>query len=92
MRMKVALIQKVYREHPGFVQIAKRKTEELKLTDVYDLDQLRKTREDVVADINAFLQGYRVLCVSERVDSKKMWQLFTPKIMRASFLQSFLMN
>lgn len=75
-RKKVALIQTIYREHPDFVQITKQKFSEMKLTDIYDLDRLRKVRESVVADINRFLQAERVLCVSEKIDSKKMWALY----------------
>ena len=75
-RKKVALIQTIYRQHPEFVQIAKQKTEEMKLTDIYDLDRLRKVRESVIADINRFLQAERVLCVSEKINSKKMWALY----------------
>jgi hypothetical protein len=76
MRTKVAMIQQLYREHPEIIEISKKQAAELELTDIYDLDRLRATRESVVTDINKFLQGYRVLCVCGRSDLKKMWELY----------------
>jgi hypothetical protein len=43
------------------------------VADVFDLDHLKKSNEALIREINEFLQGYRVLCVSEIIDSDKMW-------------------
>ncbi len=42
------------------------------VADVFDLDHLKKSNEALIREINEFLQGYRVLCVSEIIDSDKM--------------------
>jgi len=43
---------------------------------VFDPEHLKKRNRAFVEEINAFMQGYRVLCVSEKNDSPAMWERY----------------
>lgn len=73
MRLKVGLIQEAFRNNPAAADLVKAAKKNDLIADVFDLDRLRKSTESFIAEINEFLQGYRVLCVSETIDSDRMW-------------------
>jgi len=47
---------------------------ELEARPVYDVDAMRIMSESFVAEINEFMQMYRVLCVTPALDSARMWE------------------
>jgi hypothetical protein len=43
---------------------------------VFDLESMKRRHLAHVAEINAFMQGFRILCVSSRKDSERMWDRY----------------
>ena len=76
MRLKVGLIQEAFRNNPDAANIVKAAKEKDVISDVFDLDRLKKPTGAFINEINEFLQGYRVLCVSEIIDSDMMWRRY----------------
>ena len=73
IRRKLSLIQSAFRANPDVARIVKAAKANDLISDVYDFDRMKKSMETFIKEINEFLQGYRVLCVSERSDSDTMW-------------------
>lgn len=73
MKEKVALIQQIYRADTIAADVVKAEQARRGLSAVYDVEHMRARSKVFVAEINEFMQGYRVLCVSTRKDSEEMW-------------------
>lgn len=73
MRYKIGLIQQAFRNNPNAAEVVKAAKANDVIADVFDLDHLERSNQALIREINEFLQGYRVLCVSERIDSDRMW-------------------
>ena len=76
MREKIACIQSIYRKNPEIAKRTKEAGDSIPLSDIYDLERVRLSTRSFVNEMNEFFQGYRVLCVSEKSNSKKMWALY----------------
>jgi len=50
-----------------------------KEAELYDVDYWRERSKAFVEEINAFMQGYRVLCVTTNKDSDQMWEGYAEK-------------
>jgi len=99
MRAKVALILAAFKANPDVARILKeaKKT----MPSVFNLEKMKQRHLDYVAEINAFMQGFRILCVSSRKDSERMWNRYadghkgivlkiSPNILKDSKFQCFL--
>jgi hypothetical protein len=73
LRANIILMQRIFRENPGAVEIVK---EGMRKTNVFSLDQMRAKNKQFVDEINDFMQGYRILCVSELNNSSRMWERY----------------
>jgi len=74
LRASITTMQRVFRENPGAVQIVK---DGLRKSSVFTLDQMRTKNASFVDEINDFMQGYRILCVSSTLnDSERMWERY----------------
>jgi len=73
LRASITLMQRIFREKPGAVQIVK---DGMRKSKVFTIDQMRAKNRTFVDEINDFMQGYRVLCVSESKDSERMWERY----------------
>jgi hypothetical protein len=82
MRQKVSILQAAFKANPNAADIIKEAKKGL--PSVFNLEHMKQRHMDFVAEINAFMQGYRILCVSSCKDSDRMWQR-TRKVTRASF-------
>lgn len=71
MRMKVMLLQKSLKA--DMAELLKRQLTQLK---IYDLEEMRHRNSNFVAEINAFMQIYRILCVSTLNDAQRMWERY----------------
>jgi hypothetical protein len=73
LKEKVALIQHIYRQNPKAADAIR----EIKKNDtactVFDVEHMRARSQGHVKEINDFMQGYRVLCVSTDNRSDSMW-------------------
>jgi len=74
MRDRIMLMQRVYRTHPGAAQIVKERMQ--KGPPVFTLDQMRSKNQQFVEEIIEFMQGYRILCVTELNNSPRMWDRY----------------
>jgi hypothetical protein len=73
LRASITLMQRIFRERPGAVEIVK---DGMRKSSVFNLDQMRAKNKQFVEEINEFMQGYRILCVSELNDSSRMWERY----------------
>ncbi len=73
IKEKVALIQHAFRTNPQAADVIKAEIAKEPGNPVYNLEYMRTRAEAFVAEINEFMQGYRVLCVTTRKDSEAMW-------------------
>jgi hypothetical protein len=76
MRRKISLLQEVYRKNPSAAERVEAVTKGSLVSEVYDFDTLRKSNEAFIKEINELMQQNRVLCVSERIDSDRMWMRY----------------
>jgi hypothetical protein len=73
MNEQVALIQHVFRANPKAADVVKAEMAKEGQSPAYDVEHMRARAEAFVTEINEFMQGYRVLCVTTHNDSEKMW-------------------
>lgn len=72
MKEKIKVIQQVYRANPGAAELGR--AERMNPgKQIYDVEYHRKQAQANIAEINEFMQGYRVLCVTTHKDSERMW-------------------
>lgn len=76
MREKIALIQQAYRNHPNAAKVIKEYKKADIIGDLYDLDALKQRSKGYVDQINQFMQDFRILCVSEEINSARMWERY----------------
>ena len=76
LRRKIALLQKIFKAKPEMADIIKRAKAERGTPEVFNLEQMRKRNRDFVAEINRYMQGWRILCVSTLKDSERMWERY----------------
>ena len=79
MRSQVSIIQNVYRNNPNAAELVKQTVQNDRPEDIYDLEHLRKARDNTLQEINEHLQGYRVLCLSANRNSERMWNRYADK-------------
>lgn len=74
MRFQLKCILAAFKDNPD----AARTLKEAKkgLPSVFNLEQMRQRHRDFVSEINAFMQDFRILCVSARKDSERMWERY----------------
>jgi hypothetical protein len=73
MREKLATIQVALRANNAAIDWMREEIAKGAMDGIYDMDRLRATAETTIRDVNAFMQGWRVLCVTTHKDSDKMW-------------------
>lgn len=69
----MALIQTALRVDPSAVARVKREMTQGAMGGIYDMDRFCTTAEATIREVNAFMQGWRVLCVTTQRDSERMW-------------------
>ena len=73
MKEKLAAIQAALRANPAAIDRMREEVTKGAMDGIYDMDRLRATAETTIRDVNTFMQGWRVLCVTTHKDSDKMW-------------------
>jgi hypothetical protein len=73
LKEKIALVQDIYRTNPKAADIVKAELRKEGSKPIYNLGYMRERAQEFVKEINAFMQDYRILCVSTYNDSEKMW-------------------
>ncbi|MGE3872548.1 MAG: DUF2971 domain-containing protein [Parvibaculaceae bacterium] len=73
MREKLAAIQEALRADPGLGAAMKAEIDKGALDGVHDVEHMRTLAESTIKGVNAFMQDWRVLCVTTYKDSDRMW-------------------
>jgi Protein of unknown function (DUF2971) len=73
LKEKVAIIQRVYRENPSAADIVRDEIKKDPANRTFDVEHMRAMGQATIKEINAFMQDYRVLCVSSHRNSERMW-------------------
>ena len=76
-RAMVLQMQEAFRANPDAVNIVERELEKDRVGDIYDVSHMKRFTEDYLAELNAILQGYRVLCVTDDNSSIPMWKRYS---------------
>jgi hypothetical protein len=76
MRDKVAQIQGAFRQHPDKIELIIAEAKNLPVSEIYDLERMKERTAGSINEINDFLQTFRILCVSEKPDSMRMWSRY----------------
>jgi Protein of unknown function (DUF2971) len=79
MREQLALIQDAYRRHPKAAELAKMEVMKEGGKPIYDVGHMRARVTAHIEEINAFMQRWRVLCVTTLKDSERMWSEYAEK-------------
>lgn len=83
MKEKVAILQSVFRGNPHTSAIIKAETAKEGGGEIYNVEHMRARAEAFVREINDFMQGYRVLCVTSLRTPRKCGRAM-PRTTRAS--------
>lgn len=75
----VVQIQHVYRTNPEAADVVKAELVRNGGKPVFDVEHMQAWSEAFVEEINEFMQGYRVLCVTTLKDSEEMWSGYAEK-------------
>jgi Protein of unknown function (DUF2971) len=73
IRAKMRLLQAIFKANPDAANLIKEARRKGNSLPILNREQMKKRNRDFVAEINLFMQGWRVLCVSTLNDSEKMW-------------------
>jgi hypothetical protein len=73
MKEKLALIQHALRQNPHAAELLKADLTGENAKPIYDVNYMRERSVASIAEINEFMQGYRILCVSIHNTSERMW-------------------
>jgi Protein of unknown function (DUF2971) len=73
IRMKVALLLRIFKANPELAKHIKEAKAKGQAPEIFNVDHMKKRHRDFIAEINLFMQGWRVLCVSTLRDSERMW-------------------
>lgn len=76
MKEMLLLIQDAYRNDPKAVEIVKAELSKDGGKPLYDVDYMRERAKEFIKEINEFMQGYRIFCVTTHKDSEKMWSVY----------------
>jgi hypothetical protein len=69
----IQAIQASLRSNPAAIEIIKA---ELSNSSVSDVEAMKSKSDAFVAEINEFMQGYRILCVTTAIGSERMWERY----------------
>ena len=78
MKEQIRAIQQVYRANPDAADLGRAELMNPGKR-IYDAEYHHDRAQAYIAEINEFMQGYRVLCVSTRRDSERMWTEYAEK-------------
>ncbi len=73
MGKTLATLQELYRTKPNAAALVRAEMMKDGAKPLFDVERLRASAKAHLADINAFLQDWRVLCVTINRDSERMW-------------------
>ena len=76
MKEMLACIQQVFRSNPEAAKVVKAELAKEGEKPLFDVEHMRARAEGFLKEINEFMQGYRVLCVTAHLESEKMWSKY----------------
>lgn len=75
-KAKIALMQGALKKNPNAAKILREANEKEPLSSFYNVDHMKERNRSFIKELNEFMQGHRILCVSKRNDSEKMWDIY----------------
>ena len=76
MKEEIALIQQLFRSDPEAAKVVKAELAKEGGKPLFEVERMRALFEVCLKEINEFMQGYRVLCVTAHLESEKMWSKY----------------
>jgi hypothetical protein len=76
MREQIEVLQELFRRHPEVAEAIDDVLKEDDIAQLYDLERLKEQSELFVKEINAFMQDYRVLCMTCEINNDQMWERY----------------
>lgn len=73
MQMMIRAIQSTFKANPRAVEASR---SAFSHEEVYDVGAMRTKSEKFIDEINQFMQGFRILCVTPAIESKLMWERY----------------
>jgi hypothetical protein len=67
------MLQYIFKANPEMAKYIKEEIAKGKAPEIFNLEQMKKQNRGFVAEINLFMQGWRVLCLSTLNNSERMW-------------------
>ncbi len=78
MKEKIKIIQQIYRANPKAADLVR--AEQINACEqIYNIEYHRMRAQAYIGEINEFMQGWRVLCVTTHKDSERMWTEYAEK-------------
>lgn len=75
IKEKLVLLQHVFRANPEAAKVVNAELAK-ESTPVYNVEHMRARGEAFIKEINEFMQGCRVLCVTTQKNSEEMWSVY----------------
>ncbi len=79
VRENIARLQAAIRANPKVALWLKERVAEVDIGSIYDLPRLLSTCETFIHELNAFMQRFRVLCVTTDLHSEWLWEVYAAK-------------
>jgi Protein of unknown function (DUF2971) len=79
MRNKIRLLQAAFREHPDKIETLRAEAEKVPVSEIYNLELMKERSAAYIRELNAMLQDHRILCVSKKPDSMRMWDRYAQR-------------
>ena len=73
LREMIVQIQDAFKQFPEKIEFIKAEAKKISVTEMYDLDLMKDRAVAFINETNDLLQDFRILCVSEKPDSMRMW-------------------
>jgi hypothetical protein len=70
----IVLMLDAFKANPDAARIIKEAKKEM--PSVFNLEHMKQRHLDFVSEVNAYMQSFRILCVSSRKDSERMWDRY----------------
>jgi len=78
MKERIKIIQQFYRANPKAADLVR--AEQINASEqIYNIEYQRMRAQAYIAEINEFMQSWRVLCVTTHKDSERMWTEYAEK-------------
>jgi|ERR1700674_838549 len=76
MKAKIALMQGALKKNRNAANILREAIDKEPLSSFFNVDHMKERNRSFIRELNEFMQGHRIICVSKRNDSEAMWRRY----------------